>query len=118
MARASSADSTNPARSSVPLAFDRGAGEGLHPLLAVFPGFSEVSAFALYPGSLEQNRVVAQGTSIQVTAGPGYMYVAPKETPPEVRAAGFEMFTSVQDAIAVAGEYLRTGAELDIYLDI
>lgn len=102
----------------VPLRFDRSAGEGLHPLPRVFPGFSELPAFALYPGAREQNRAVVEGTAIQVTAGPGFMYVAPKETPPEVRAAGYEMYTSRRDAIAIAGEYLRTGAELDIYLDI
>lgn len=102
----------------VPLRFDRSASEGLHPLLRVFPGFSELPAFALYPGARAQNRAVVEGTAIQVTAGPGFMYVAPKETPPEVRAAGYEMYTSTRDAIAVAGEYLRTGAELDIYLDI
>jgi len=91
---------------------------GRHPLLAVFEGLDRSPAFARYPGAAERVRAVLAAASATVVEGPGYMYVAPRETPIEVRRAGFEMHTSPEDEIVVSRRYLTKGPAIDLYLDV
>jgi hypothetical protein len=63
-------------------------------------------------------REIAERTFAEVTEGGGWMYVAPRKTPPEVRAAGFRMVESTEDVIVVAGGHLTHSPTMDLYLDI
>ena len=46
------------------------------------------------------------------------MCVAPRRTPPEVRAAGFRMVESEDDVIVVARSHLTNSPSMDLYLDV
>jgi len=97
---------------------DRSRVPGRHPLLDVFHGFERTAPFATYPGDPGDVLRVAQGTSAILTEGPGWMYVAPRRTPPEVRAAGFRMVETRDDAIVVARGHLRNSPAIYVYLDL
>lgn len=88
------------------------------PLLEVFAGLEKTVPFRKYPGDDAATLAIARQTWAHVTDGPGWMYVAPRRTPPEVRAAGFRMVESEDDEIVVAREYLANGPSMDLYLDI
>lgn len=91
---------------------------GRYPLLEVFEGLADTVPFAKYPGDDAATRRIAEGCYAHITTGPGWMYIAPRRTPPEVRAAGFRMVESPDDEIVVAQSYLANGASMDLYLDI
>jgi hypothetical protein len=91
---------------------------GRHPLFDVFQGLQDTVPFAKYPGDDQEILRIARHTSATVTEGPGWMYVAPRRTPPEVRRAGFRMVESEADEIVVARSYLAKGPTMDLYLDI
>lgn len=91
---------------------------GRFPLLEVFDGLAETVPFAKYPGDDAATRRIAEGCYAHVTPGPGWMYIAPRRTPPEVRAAGYKMVESTDDEIVVARSYLAHGPSMDLYLDI
>jgi hypothetical protein len=97
---------------------DRRRVPGRYPLLEVFRGFEKTVPFRKYPGDDAKNRRLARATWVRVTEGPGWMYVAPPKTPPEVRAAGFRMIESPHDEIVVARSHLATSPVIDLYLDI
>jgi hypothetical protein len=78
----------------------------------------ETVPFHKYPGDDAEVRRIADACSVEVTPGPGWMYVAPRRTPPEVRAAGYRMVESPDDVIVVARSYLANGPSMDVYLDI
>ena len=61
---------------------------------------------------------MARQTWANVVDGPGWMYVAPRRTPPEVLAAGFRMVESVDDEIVVARGHLVNSPTMDVYLDV
>ena len=107
-------------RYPVPPAFrpDRSLAPGRYPLLRAFRGLTQVPPFRRYPGDFATNRTIARTSWTRITDGPGYMYLAPREVPAEIRAAGFRMITSDEEEIVVSGQYLRTGSTLDLYLDV
>ena len=96
----------------------RGTLPGRFPLLEVFEGLAETPPFRKYPGDDKAIRRIAESSWAHVDDGPGWMYVAPRKTPPEVRSAGFEMVTSEEDVIVVARNHLTKSPVLDLYLDI
>jgi hypothetical protein len=87
-------------------------------LLEVFPGFTKTIPFRKYPGNDETILGIAEHTSAHVFDGPGWMYVAPRRTPPEVRAAGFRMLESAEDTIVVGRSHLANSPSMDVYLDL
>jgi hypothetical protein len=91
---------------------------GRYPLLQVFEGLERTVPFRKYPGDDEAILKIAERTWAHVTDGPGWMYVAPTKTPPEVRAAGFRMVESREDEIVVARGHLANSPAMDVYLDI
>jgi hypothetical protein len=91
---------------------------GPHPLLEVFEGLEGTVPFHKYPGDDAAILAVAQRTSARITPGPGYMYVAPPRTPPEIRAAGFRMFETTDDVIVVGQSHLQNSPRMYVYLDI
>jgi hypothetical protein len=96
----------------------RDAPAGRHPLLDVFSGLEKTVPFRKYPGDDTAILEIARRTAAEVSEGPGWMYVAPPRTPPEVRAAGFRMVETRDDVIVVSRSYLCYGPSVDIYLDI
>ncbi|HXQ94383.1 MAG TPA: hypothetical protein VN864_04350 [Thermoplasmata archaeon] len=97
---------------------DRAIAPGRYPLLEVFRGLERTVPFQKYPGDDERIRAIAAGTSAHISEGPGWMYVAPRRTPPEVRAAGFRMVESEDDVIVVARSHLTNSPSMDLYLDV
>ncbi|MGP8073420.1 MAG: hypothetical protein ACLQD9_00550 [Thermoplasmata archaeon] len=91
---------------------------GRHPLLEVFRGLENTIPFRKYPGDDAKILAAARETWAEVTPGPGYMYVAPPRTPPEIRAAGFRMVETREDVIVVGQSHLRNSPRMDVYLDI
>jgi hypothetical protein len=91
---------------------------GRFPLLKVFRGFDRTIPFRKYPGDDDTIREIARKTWAHVVDGPGWMYVAPPKTPPEVRAGGFRMVESVDDEIVVARSHLVNSPSMDVYLDV
>jgi hypothetical protein len=91
---------------------------GEYPLLRVFRGLERTVPFRKYPGDDAKIRAIANATSAHIADGPGWMYVAPRRTPPEVRAAGFRMVESPNDVIVVAKGHLTNSPSMDLYLDI
>lgn len=91
---------------------------GRRPLLQVFRGLEGTVPFKKYPGDDAAILNIAQHTWAQVMDGPGWMYVAPAKTPPEVAAAGFRMVESREDVIVVARGHLANSPTMDVYLDI
>jgi hypothetical protein len=88
------------------------------PLLEVFSGLEKTVPFRKYPGDDRAILEIARHTWAHVTDGPGWMYVAPERTPPEVRAAGFKMVESADDEIVVARGHLANSPAMDVYLDV
>jgi len=91
---------------------------GRYPLLEVFAGLEETVPFRKYPGDDTATLKVAKGTWAHVFDGPGWMYVAPPRTPPEVRAGGFRMVESRDDVIVVGRSHLANSPRIDVYLDV
>lgn len=91
---------------------------GRYPLLDVFHGLDRTLPFRKYPGDDRSVLELARSSHAEVTDGPGWMYVAPRRTPIEVRQAGFRMVESPDDVIVVAREHLRSGSIAYLYLDI
>ena len=91
---------------------------GRYPLLEVFDGLEQTVPFRKYPGDDRAILEIARKTWANVIDGPGWMYVAPVKTPPEVRAGGFRMVESTDDEIVVARSYLANGPSMDVYLDV
>lgn len=96
----------------------RDASPGRYPLFKVFPGLARTVPFRKYPGDDARIRKVAEGTWATVSEGPGWMYVAPPKTPPEIRRAGFRMVESREDEIVVAQAHLANSPSMDLYLDV
>ena len=107
-------------RHSVPKQFNPngGAAAGRHPLLEVFRGLEETVPFRKYPGDDDEILATAHGTWVEIAPGPGYMYVAPPRTPPEIRAAGFRMVETSDDVIVVGQSHLKNSPRMYVYLDI
>ena len=97
---------------------DRDKPAGRYPFLDVFRGFTEIPPYRKYPGDDGAIRKQVEVTWVTVSDGPGWMYVAPRKTPPEVRRAGFRMVESSDDEIVVARDYLARGPLLSVYLDV
>jgi hypothetical protein len=96
----------------------RGLKPGRYPLLEVFPGLDEVSAFNGYPGSPRDRRNLARKTTVEVARRRGeWMYVAPHEIPPDADAR-WKPITSPDDCIVVSGQHLRRSPAMILYLDI
>jgi hypothetical protein len=91
---------------------------GRHRLLEVFRGLERTVPFAKYPGDDARTLSIARQTWAEVMPGPGYMYVAPPRTPPEIRAAGFRMVETTDDVIVVGQSHLANSPRMDVYLDI
>jgi hypothetical protein len=96
----------------------KGTPPGRFPLLQVFVGLEKTLPFRKYPGDDRAILETARNTWAHVSEGPGWMYVAPRRTPPEVRAAGFRMVESVEDEIVVALHHLANSPTMDVYLDV
>jgi hypothetical protein len=94
------------------------AAAGRHRLLEVFRGLERTVPFRKYPGDDARILAAARATWAQIMPGPGYMYVAPPRTPPEIRAAGFRMVETTDDVIVVGQSHLRNSPRMDVYLDI
>jgi hypothetical protein len=101
-----------------PFKVQRSTPSGRYPLFDVFHGLQDTVPFRKYPGDDRKILEIAQHTSATVTDGPGWMYVAPRRTPPEVRQAGFRMVESQEDEIVVARTHLTNSPTMDLYLDI
>lgn len=97
---------------------DRDKPAGRFPLLEVFRGFTETPPFRKYPGDDKSLRKLVATCWAHVSDGPGWMYVAPRKTPPEVRRAGFKMVESRDDEIVVSRSYLSGGPPMYVYLDL
>jgi len=97
---------------------DRSRPAGQYGLLDVFRGLERTVPFRKYPGDDREVLRIAQGTRAYLTDGPGWMYVAPRRTPPEVRAAGFRMVETTDDAIVVARGHLQNSPGMYVYLDL
>jgi hypothetical protein len=97
---------------------DRSRPPGRHPLLEVFQGLEKTPPFRKYPGDDAEVLAIAKRTYAHISEGPGWMYVAPRRTPKEVRAAGFRMVESRDDTIVVASEHLAKSPTMDLYLDV
>jgi hypothetical protein len=91
---------------------------GRYPLLDLFRGLEETVPFRKYPGEDRAILRAARHTWAQVNPGPGWMYVAPPRTPPEIRAAGFRMVETTDDVIVVGQGHLANSPLMDVYLDI
>jgi len=91
---------------------------GRSPLLKVFIGLEKTVPFHKYPGDDDAILETARKTWAHIVEGPGWMYVAPRKTPPEVRAGGFRMVESVDDEIVVARAHLVNSPGMDVYLDV
>jgi hypothetical protein len=91
---------------------------GRYPLLQLFRGMERTVPFRKYPGDDAEILRIAKQTSAHVSDGPGWMYVAPTRTPPEVRAGGFKMVETKDDVIVVARDHLANSPPMDVYLDI
>lgn len=91
---------------------------GRFPLLKVFGGLENTVPFQKYPGDDRWILEVARGTWAEVSEGPGWMYVAPPKTPPEVRSAGFRMVETTKDVIVVSQSHLAHSPRMDVYLDV
>lgn len=91
---------------------------GRYPLLAVFAGLEKTVPFRKYPGDDDAILKIAGQTWAHVFDGPGYMYVAPPRTPPEVRAGGFRMVESRDDVIVVGNSHLANSPRMEVYLDV
>jgi hypothetical protein len=91
---------------------------GRYRLLDVFRGLEKTVPFHKYPGDDREIRRIARNSWAQVTDGPGWMYVAPPKTPPEVRAAGLRMVESREDQVVVARSHLVNSPKMDLYLDV
>ncbi len=105
---------------TIPAGFrvDRTRPAGKYPLLRVFPGFTSLPPFRRYLGDLATHRAIARRSFVHVFDGRGYMYLAPREIPAEIRRAGFAMITSPDDEICIGRSYLARGGALSLYLDI
>lgn len=97
---------------------DKKTPPGRFPLLRVFGGLEKTVPFRKYPGDDRTTLQIARKTWAQVTDGPGWMYVAPAKTPPEVRAGGFRMVETTDDVIVVGRSHLVNSPDMDVYLDI
>jgi len=97
---------------------NRAAPVGRYPLLDVFRGLTETLPFRKYPGDDAAILRIVESTSVHVYDGLGWMYVAPRKTPPEVKAAGFQMVESPDDVIVVARSHLAKSPPMYVYLDI
>ena len=97
---------------------DRDTAAGRYPLLKVFPGVQRHDPVPKIPRGRRPVLEIARQTWANVTEGPGWMYVAPRRTPPEVRAAGFRMVESQEDEIVVARAHLANSSSMDLYLDV
>ncbi len=84
----------------------------------MFPGLEQTVPFQKYPGDDQAILGIARASWAHVTGGPGWMYIAPRKTPPEVRAAGFQMVESADDEVVVARSHLANSPAIDVYLDI
>jgi hypothetical protein len=91
---------------------------GRYPLLEVFRGFTEIVPFRKYAGDDAEILRIAKRCEAEIFDGPGWMYVAPPRTPPEVRAAGFRMVEAPGDVIVVGRSHLTNSPSMDLYLDI
>jgi hypothetical protein len=98
-----------PARSTPP---------GRFPLLKVFAGLERTVPFQKYPGDDRRTLGFARRTWAHVFDGPGWMYVAPPKTPPEILAAGFRMIETPKDVIVVSRSHLAHSPRMDVYLDV
>ncbi len=105
---------------AVPRVFrpDRDREAGKYRLLELFRGLDRTVPFRKYPGDDREVRRIARSTWVYLNDGPGWMYVAPRRTPPEVRAAGFRMVETPDDAIVVARSHLRNSPLMEVYLDL
>lgn len=97
---------------------DRARTAGRYRLLELFRGFERTVPFRKYPGDDRKVREIARGTWAYLSDGPGWMYVAPRRTPPEVRAAGFRMLETEDDAIVVSRKHLENSPLMYVYLDL
>jgi len=91
---------------------------GRFPLLKVFAGLERTVPFRKYPGDDDKILGIAERTQVQISDGPGWMYVAPPKTPPEIRAAGFRMLETTKDVIVVSRSHFVNSPRMDVYLDI
>jgi hypothetical protein len=109
-----------PERYPVPPEFrpDRSTAPGHYPILKLFRGLEKTVPFSKYPGDDRWIREVADATQIFLSPGPGWMYVAPRRTPPEVRAHGFRMYESTDDVIVVSRSHFRNSPMMTVYLDL
>jgi hypothetical protein len=96
----------------------RGTPPGRYPLLKVFVGLERTVPFRKYPGDDRRTLQIARRTWAHVSDGPGWMYVAPPKTPPEIRAVGFRMVETSKDVIVVARSHLAHSPRMDVYLDV
>ncbi|MCI4317967.1 MAG: hypothetical protein L3J96_05455, partial [Thermoplasmata archaeon] len=87
---------------------------GRFPLLKVFEGLERTVPFRKYPGDDAEILKIARKTWAQVTDGPGWMYVAPRKTPPEILSRGFRMVESDEDEIVVARAHLTNSSRMDL----
>ncbi len=97
---------------------DRARPPGRYRLLELFRGLERTPPFRKYPGDDREVLRIARGTHVYLNEGPGWMYVAPRRTPPEVRRGGYRMVETAKDAIVVSLSYLQNGPILDVYLDL
>jgi hypothetical protein len=91
---------------------------GRFPLLKVFVGLERTVPFRKYPGDDRRILRIAERTLAHIADGPGWMYVAPPKTPPEIRAAGFRMVETAKDVIVVSRSHLANSPRMDVYLDV
>ncbi|MGA8303839.1 MAG: hypothetical protein WA691_10095 [Thermoplasmata archaeon] len=97
---------------------DKRSPPGRFSLLSVFVGLEKTVPFRKYPGDDREILKIARRTWAHIADGPGWMYVAPPKTPPEIRAAGFRMVETTKDVIVVSRSHLANSPRMDVYLDV
>ncbi len=91
---------------------------GRFPLLKVFVGLEKTVPFRKYPGDDTRTLKIAEKSWAEVSDGPGWMYVAPPKTPPEIREVGFRMVETSEDVVVVSRSHLTNSPRMDVYLDV
>ena len=104
----------------VPAVFrpDRDTPAGRYRLLKLFRGLDRTVPFRKYPGDDREILRIARGTSVSLNDGPGWMYIAPRRTPPEVRAAGFRMEETTEEVVVVSRTHFQNSPLMYVYLDL
>jgi hypothetical protein len=91
---------------------------GRHPLLAVFPGLDALpAAKRLAPDATKRARLF-DDTCVEIVDEDMWMYVAPREVPPNARREWRPVISPKTDCIVVGASHLRESPAIMLFMDI